>query len=602
MITEILIKLLKPFMDLFKSSNEELVKENLFKIFKDVPMEVAVYDPLGSYVFANEQYIPERDLRESVIGQSDVYFFKKLGINQEALKKRITNFNKVLNEKKTITFTEKLPFIENGKILYFKRTFKPVFSNKDSEKIEYIYSFGNNLSATILSQREIKYLANHDQLTNLKNRYAFYAYLDNHLDILKHGHHPYSAILTCDIDNFKMVNDSLGFHFGDMVLKEAASRIKLSLPGIDTIFRIGGNEFGIILSEVKDKYEPGRVSEKLISYLSAPYMIFGQNISYLTTSIGIVVMPRDGSDKESLLKNLNTAVHYAKRKGKNNYQYFSPKMNEAAANRTLIERNLKTLVEKQDYENQFKVVYQPIVAKNGSSNNYNVVGTEALLRWHSPELGWISPDTFIPIAEESNLITNIGDWVFNKACYDYKSFSSKVDRDIYVSINLSAKQLKATNIVRRITNTLNYLHLDPQKIQLELTETSYLDDHNTVLNNIEKISDLGVGLAIDDFGTGFASLSYLHRIPATAIKIDKSFIQYLNTSDYHKELVKSIIILGQNLKKDIIAEGVEQLEDLHVLNKYNCNKFQGYLFSQPTELSKFEELLQKDNLLSTVIG
>jgi EAL domain-containing protein (putative c-di-GMP-specific phosphodiesterase class I) len=276
-------------------------------------------------------------------------------------------------------------------------------------------------------------------------------------------------------------------------------------------------------------------------------------------------------------------------------------MNEAAANRTLIERNLKTLVEKQDYENQFKVVYQPIVARNGSSDDYNIVGSEALLRWHSPELGWISPDTFIPIAEESNLITNIGDWVFNKACYDYKSYSSKVDRDLYVSINLSAKQLKASNVVRRITNTLNYLHLDPQKIQLELTETSYLDDHSTVLNNIEKISELGLGLAIDDFGTGFASLSYLHRIPATAIKIDKSFIQYLNTSDYHKELVKSIIILGQNLKKDIIAEGVEQLDELHTLNEYKCNKFQGYLFSRPTELSDFEALLQKETILTTTI-
>ncbi len=419
--------------------------------------------------------------------------------------------------------------------------------------------------------------------------------------MIKHEHHPYSAIITCDIDNFKMVNDSLGFHFGDMVLKEAASRIKLCLPSIETIFRIGGNEFGIILSEVKDKFEPGRVAEKLISYLSAPYMIFGQNISYLTTSIGIVVMPRDGSDKKSLLKNLNTAVHYAKGKGKNNYQYFAPKMNEAAANKTLIERNLKTLVEKQDYENQFKLVYQPIVAKNGSSNNYNVVGTEALLRWRSPELGWISPDTFIQIAEESNLITNIGDWVFNKACYDFKTFSSKVDKDLYVSINLSAKQLQANNIVRRITNTLNYLHIDPKKLQLELTETSYLDELDAVMSNINKISDLGVGLAIDDFGIGYASLSYLHRVPATAIKIDKSFIQYLNTSDYHKELVKSIIILGQNLNKDVIAEGVEQLEDLHVLNNYNCNNFQGYLFSQPTELSDFEKMLQKDNLLTTII-
>jgi diguanylate cyclase (GGDEF)-like protein len=589
-------------MDLFKSSNNsEQSRENLFQIFKDVPMGVAVYDPMGIYVFANEQYVPDSELRESLIGQSDVYYFEKLGINKDALKKRITNFNKVLNGKTTVTFTEKLPYINSDKVLYYKRTFKPVFSKKEPDKIEYIYSFGNNLSAAMMSQREIKYLSNHDQLTNLRNRYAFYSYLDNHLDLIKRGDSPYSAILSCDIDNFKMVNDSLGFHFGDMVLKEAASRLRLCLPGVDMIFRLGGNEFGIIISGIKDKYEPGRIAEKIISYLSAPYVIFGQSISYLTTSVGIVVIPRDGTDKESLLKNLNTAVHHAKGKGKNNYQYFSPRMNEAAANRTLIERNLKTLVEKQDYENQFKVVYQPIVARNGLGHDYSIVGSEALLRWHSPELGWISPETFIPIAEESNLIANIGDWVFNKACYDYKAYSSKVNRDLYVSINLSAKQLKASNVVRRITNTLNYLHLDPDKIQLELTETSYLDDHSTVLNNIEKISELGVGLAIDDFGTGFASLSYLHRIPATAIKIDKSFIQYLNTSDYHKELVKSIIILGQNLEKDIIAEGVEQLDELHTLNEYKCNKFQGYLFSRPTELKEFETLLQKETILSTVI-
>jgi EAL domain-containing protein (putative c-di-GMP-specific phosphodiesterase class I) len=265
-----------------------------------------------------------------------------------------------------------------------------------------------------------------------------------------------------------------------------------------------------------------------------------------------------------------------------------------------IEKNLTNLVAKNEYDDQFNILYQPIVEKN-PAGEYKIIGAEALLRWKSPELGFVKPETFIPVAEETNLISDIGEWIFYKTCNEYSDLMKRTAHSLFLSVNFSAKQLRSADVVKRLERILKATNFKAQSLQLELTETSYIDDHHEVLVNLQELEKLGVKLALDDFGVGFASLSYLHKVPASTIKIDKSFIRFLSTSSRHKELVKSIIMLGQNLNKEIVAEGVEQVEDLYLLDSQKCIKYQGFLFSEPITLAEFETLLKKENLLSTVI-
>jgi len=265
-----------------------------------------------------------------------------------------------------------------------------------------------------------------------------------------------------------------------------------------------------------------------------------------------------------------------------------------------IENYLRDLVYANDFENQFGIMYQPIVEKN-YQGGYNVIGAEALLRWNNPKMGWISPETFIPIAEETELIANIGDWVLYNAAMDYQKLKNNIENPFYMSVNFSAKQMRTKSAVKKIETILDTTGISPFNLQLELTETNYLDENVDVNENIKTLTNMGIKLAIDDFGVGFASLSYLHKVPAKTIKIDKSFIRYLSTSKEHKELVKSIIVLGENLHKEVIAEGVEQVEDLYLLDKQKCHKYQGFLFSKPLYFSDFERYMNKENLLTTII-
>jgi EAL domain-containing protein (putative c-di-GMP-specific phosphodiesterase class I) len=258
-------------------------------------------------------------------------------------------------------------------------------------------------------------------------------------------------------------------------------------------------------------------------------------------------------------------------------------------------------VNKSDYENQLEILYQPII-EHKINGDFKVIGSEALLRWKNPELGNIRPDTFIPIAEERNLISEIGDWILYKTLRDFKMLLTNTNLNLYISINFSAIQLKSTSMIKRLQRILKTVDFDPNKLQLELTETSYLDDHDEVIKNIKELEKFGIKLALDDFGVGFASLSYLHKIPASTIKIDKSFIHSLSYNPQKIELVKSIIMLGKNLDKEVIAEGVEDIDDLHLLKSQKCNKFQGHLFSEAIPLQKLEKYIKRNKLITVSIN
>ncbi|MGD9900861.1 MAG: putative bifunctional diguanylate cyclase/phosphodiesterase [Calditrichaceae bacterium] len=571
--------------------------KNEYMLLQKVPMEVAVYNSEGKYEFVNELYLVDAKLRKSILGKDDDYFFKLMGISSDSSLKRKENFARVLTEKKTIRFTEELYFHEKNKSLYYKRYYQPIFKDNESKEISHICFFGSNLTAVVLSQKELKYLAYHDKLTGLRNRDAFYEQLDQILlESERDAARSINAVLFCDLDNFKLVNDTLGHDIGDMVLKEAAKRMNDSLRKSDYVFRLGGDEFTVIARRLKQEFQASTVAERLIKNLSEPYFIKNHKITYLTPSIGIVFFPRDGKDRETLVKNADIAMYNAKKRGKNNYQFFSKDMTDKSMNRLKIENNLRTMVKDKTFDKQLKMVYQPIIEKK-TNGDYKVVGSEALVRWQNPELGAVPPVSFIPIAEENNLINRLGDWIFNKTCQEFNSVIRKINPNLYVSINLSAKQLKSTNMIKSLERILKASDIDPKYIQLELTETSYLDDQKEVITNINELNRLGIKLAIDDFGIGFASLVYLHKIPATSIKIDRSFIQHIGTSEKNKELVKSIIVLGQNLNKEVIAEGVEEPEHLAFLGAQKCYKYQGYLFSKPLDLADFGKLVEKDDVI-----
>ncbi len=571
--------------------------KNEYMLLQKVPMEVAVYNSEGKYEFVNELYLVDAKLRKSILGKDDDYYFKLMGISSDSSLKRKENFARVLTEKKTIRFTEELYFHEKNKSLYYKRYYQPIFKDGESKEISHICFFGSNLTAVVLSQKELKYLAYHDKLTGLRNRDAFYEQLDQILlESERDAVHSINAVLFCDLDNFKLVNDTLGHDIGDMVLKEAAKRMNDSLRKSDYVFRLGGDEFTVIARRLKQEFQASTVAERLIKNLSEPYFIKNHKITYLTPSIGIVFFPKDGKDRETLVKNADIAMYNAKKRGKNNYQFFSKDMTDKSMNRLKIENNLRTMVKDKTFDKQLKMVYQPIIEKK-TNGDYKIVGSEALVRWQNPELGAVPPVSFIPIAEENNLINRLGDWIFNKTCQEFNSVIRKINPNLYVSINLSAKQLKSTNMIKNLERILKASDIDPKYIQLELTETSYLDDQKEVITNINELNRLGIKLAIDDFGIGFASLVYLHKIPATSIKIDRSFIQHIGTSEKNRELVRSIIVLGQNLNKEVIAEGVEEPEHLAFLGAQKCYKYQGYLFSKPLELLDFGKLVEKDDLI-----
>ena len=594
-------KIIEFILNLFKNKNTlisghgNLAAFDTFQLFQHIPVEIAIYDTDGNYTFVNPNYIGDEKLRNDVIGQNESFYFKQVGIDEEGLEVRRHNFNRALTERRTIRFTEKLFIPRRNKNLYYKRAFHPIFSDNSQKKISGICLFGSDLTAVIHGQQELKYLAFHDKLTGLRNRDGFYQQLDQILlELPREPETQISAILFCDLDNFKIVNDTLGHDFGDMVLREVATRLTNSLRKSDFVFRLGGDEFTVIIRHLKNEYEAASVAEKIIKKITELYE-FGENkINYIGTSVGIVIIPREGGQREDLVKKADTAMYSAKKGGKNQYRFFKDDMSDDSLRRMQIENNLKSLVKDNAYDQECHMQYQPIIEMT-PDGKYKIIGAEALLRWSNPELGALNPETFIPIAEETNLITPMGEWVFYNTCKEILPLLRKTSNSFYISINLSALQLRSNKIVDKVRKIIEAVQIDPKNIQLELTETSYIEDRVEIARNMLQLNQMGLRLAIDDFGIGFASLVYLQRIPASTIKIDRTFIQHIGNSHEHRQLVKSIINLGHNLEKDVIAEGVEEISHLKFLSSEKCMKYQGFLFSKPVSFEDLKKLVLTDN-------
>ncbi|WJW74417.1 EAL domain-containing protein [Thiohalobacter sp. IOR34] len=468
----------------------------------------------------------------------------------------------------------------NGERFWVEAILSPV--RDEAGKITHYLGIEEDITQRKQYEEQLVKQANFDALTGLPNRLLG---MDRLQQALVHGRRQQlkTVLLFLDLDHFKNVNDTLGHSYGDLLLVEAARRIRNCVREEDTVARLGGDEFVVILSDVRDAAATESLAEKICQVLSSPYRLAGREL-HISVSIGITVAPDDSTDVNTLLRNADTAMYRAKAAGRNGFQYYTRTMNEEAQARMQIESELHGALERGEFE----ILYQPIL----STATRNIVAAEALLRWNNPQLGQVPPERFIPIAEESGLIIPLGDWVLREACRHAIGWDQPPP--FVVAVNLSRVQFRDPAYLQRVRGILQETGLSPAQLHLEITEHTLMEEIGEVTDTINALHNLGIDLCIDDFGTGYSSLSYLRRFPCRTLKIDKSFIHDLREDADHAALVNAIIQMGHSLGMNIIAEGVENEEQLEFLRQQGCEYVQGFLFSSPLSHADLSRLLRDD--------
>jgi diguanylate cyclase (GGDEF)-like protein/PAS domain S-box-containing protein len=435
-------------------------------------------------------------------------------------------------------------------------------------------------SARALSLR-MSYLAQHDSLTDLPNRTLLNDRLNRAIGLAeRHGQR--LAVLFLDVDRFKHVNDSVGHSIGDRLLQSLAQRLLTCVRNSDTVSRQGGDEFVILLSEVTHAADAAVSAEKLLLALGEPHRI-DQHDLQVTVSIGIATYPDDGTDAETLLKRADFAMYHAKDRGRNNCQFFEPRMNVHAVERQSLENELRHALERRE----FALHYQPKMNLRSGA----ITGIEALIRWHHPQRGLVLPAQFIPIAEECGFIVPIGQWVLRESCQQAKTWRDAGLPATRMAINVSTVELRAKNFLAGLRDILLETGLDPVDLEFELTETFLMQDATSTAAVLRAISELGVRLTLDDFGTGYSSLSHLKRFPIGTLKIDQSFVRDVTTDADDASIVSAMINMGKSLHMRVVAEGIETPQQLAFLREQNCPEGQGYYFSRPVTAGEFTKYL-----------
>jgi diguanylate cyclase (GGDEF)-like protein len=433
-------------------------------------------------------------------------------------------------------------------------------------------------------QVQLERQANYDALTGLPNRNLLH-------DRLRQGVHSQRmprniAVVFMDLDHFKFVNDSLGHSVGDKLLKAMGERLRSVLREGDTVGRVGGDEFVLILNDQSNEEVIFRAMQRITAKVAEPLTIDGKEL-YVTASAGISLYPQDGRDVDTLLKNADAAMYRAKEHGRSNFQFYTSEMNERVNDRLALENALRRALERKEFTLHYQ---QKVDLRTGV-----IVGAEALVRWLHPEWGLVRPARFIPIAEETGLIVQLGEWVVHEACRQTQAWLQAGLEPGVVSVNLSARQFRAEGLVRSVSRILQETGLDPANLEMELTESMVMHNVESAIATLQGLKSLGLALSVDDFGTGYSSLSYLKNLPIDVLKIDRSFVRDIGTGAEAEDgiLAAAIISLGHALHLQVIAEGVETDAQLHFLKRHGCDQVQGFLYGEPVPAEQFAELLAR---------
>jgi diguanylate cyclase (GGDEF)-like protein len=483
---------------------------------------------------------------------------------------------------------------ENAMVEAFREI--PVMSSEQFGHVaQALYTLANQLSLSAYQnvqqarfiteqkrdQDKIAFLAHHDQLTGLANRTLF---VDRFAQAAGHASRTSTEMALCvlDLDGFKAINDTHGHPLGDHLLCEVAKRLKDAVRTSDTVCRIGGDEFAVLFTDLQEPSAVHALIKKIFACFEAPFKLVGA-LHSISASVGVAVFPEDGTEFSTLFENADAAMYYAKESGRNNVQFFHQEINHRVQHRLTIEKELRQAL----LEDQLELHYQPII----QLPEKRLAGMEALVRWRHPQKGLILPGQFIPVAEESNLIVLLGQWVIKAACRDMAAWRTLGLPELPVSVNVSARQLFEKNFAAFVGQTLIEDNLPAHQLELEVTENIFLESSDSVEAVMNELKDIGVGLILDDFGTGYSSLSYLKRFRIEKLKIDRSFMEQVCHNQQDAILVTTIIRMAQSLGMKVVAEGVETAEQMEFLTAQGCELAQGFFFSKPLPLAAVQELL-----------
>ena len=446
------------------------------------------------------------------------------------------------------------------------------------------------------AEEKMHYLAMYDGLTGLPNRQLFHEQLEQVVARARRNGERVAAMFI-DLDRFKRINDTLGHATGDMLLREVSVRLNNCVRTTDYVglanepitseghvARLAGDEFTVTLDALRDPQDAARVARRIIADLSRPFMLSGQEV-VVTASVGIAVYPADGEEAEILLKNADVAMYQAKSLGRNTYQFFAGEMNSAAVERLRLENDLRRAMER----GQLALHYQiKIDARDGG-----IVGVEALMRWRHPELGMVPPVRFIPIAEDIGLIVSLGEWVLEEACRQIKAWCDAGLPRVAMAVNLASPSFRQPDLVEKVASALRRHGVHPAELCIEATESILMRDADATMTTLKQLRELGVKLSIDDFGTGYSSLSYLRRFPIDQLKIDRSFVNELAVNNDDAAIITAIASLARSLNLDVVAEGVETVEQARLLAEQGCHIMQGYFFGKPVPAEDLTKLLEQ---------
>lgn len=456
----------------------------------------------------------------------------------------------------------------------------------DMEEVKLLTELTANISYALEfleKENKLNYLAYHDALTGLPGRTLFQDRLTQAITNA-HRHEDTLGVLFIDLDHFKNINDSLGHHAGDILLKQVAALFTSCMREDDTVARLGGDEFVVILPNMASEDEAWMVSQKILKLMTKPFTIESHEL-FITCSIGIALYPKDGKDAKTLLQSADGALYLAKNKGRNNAQFCTAEMNSKALERLTLENDLRQALNRQE----FLLHYQPRVDMISGE----ITGMEALVRWQHPVQGLLYPTQFIPIAEESGLIVPLGEWVLRTACEQNKAWQRAGLKPVNIAVNLSARQFKQQDLVELISRVLKETELSPSYLELELTESMVMQHVEAAISTLNQFKKIGVKISIDDFGIGYSSLNYLKHFPIGFLKIDQSFVRDITTNRDDAAIAKIIISMAHDLGLKVIAEGVQTEEQKSFLHLHSCDEIQGFFYSKPIPAEEFETLLKE---------